>query len=518
MLKFSQEEVNTANFKSVQGSIAQINQDFINILRELDRIIVLVRGLLSNYEYVPQSPNFQETEAFKRKILELKTFIEEQKKQNLIYLRQPIDLPPAPSEKNDAARGLYNDLKLKFSLINRSLREIVPQMSRSVQLLQASYQEEWTKPLAGILVFYKQFLEMIKVTQLMTLASLERFEKFAYPLSCYWHPIPEPANMKLWKETKTKIDAFKRAYTEYTFPQVLYHFTKDWDMFERFKFKKWYKYNSENSMNNILRVASDFVVQDRVQKLSKKKKQLQSRVDSAKKILREMISSGLLEQDKGNKIFKILAMLEYEILQLSIKTASARMTRATRQIEKLGCLKVVEALKKEEEKELVKTAEVDVQRTTKLLKSIKEVLNNTDYSKNLDKMYHIKKELEDMGRTGDTESILKIIKDELDGLDKLNKKLVDVYVNLSRLPIEEMTKTEDEAILDSSLPQKVKMPLTVEDDVEIIEEKPELSKVIPKPIPPKSMPKSTPQPTMRPLTKSPIKPLAPKIEKDIPNV
>lgn len=512
MYKVGQEEVNTATFQVVQQEIEMANQRIKFVLDNISRILIDVRSLLANYEYQPGSPFFSQTDQFYKKIFELQEFLSNQTQTNLRFLINPIESLPRPREENTAAKNIFIDLDLRLSNIVRGLRDVIGRASKIQQLLNASSGQDWAQQLSQLQEFYKQLIEVLRLTQITQLAAIVQNVKIAYPISFSWKRARPPEDLKKWNDTKVKMDAFKRAYKDYSFPQVLYHFTKDWDMFERFNFKNWYKYNK--SENRMKKKASDFIVQDREQKLVKKKKQLQSRVDSAKKVLREMIASGLINNQIGNKIFKILAMLEYEILQLStMQVAASRTLRIAKQLERLGFhegskILVTGAQEVRERKTLIKTAsKPDVERITKLLKEIKQVLNNTDYSTNLDKMFHIKKELQEMGRTSDMESVLKIIKDELDGLDKLNKKLVDIYVNLSRLPIEELSEEQDKQLLDSS-PEKIKMPLEVKQEPQKIAPPPP-SPSFPSPSKAKESPRVQSRPFSRPL---------PKVDKDIPNV
>ena len=109
-----------------------------------------------------------------------------------------------------------------------------------------------------------------------------------------------------------------------------------------------------------------------------------------------------------------------------------------------------------------------------------------------------------MGRSGDMESVEKIIRDDLATLEKLNKKLIEVYTNLSKVPLE-LSTLQDQQIQKTPGKQSINVPLEVtEEDTE--------TKVVPKATTPKVTPRPM-QPASKPVARQP-----PALEKGIPNV
>jgi len=337
--------------------------------------------------------------------------------------------------------------------------------------------------------------------------------KIAYPLAFSYKKYPIDSNLQLWKSTASQISAFRRAYTEYTFPQVLYHFTKDWNMFERFNFKKWYNWTRTGRSNPLMtKYASipgqkDFIFEDRLQKFEKKRKLLLSRVNLVRKALHDMINHSLIPNTSTDKIYKVLSMLEYEALNLSApKVASARIRRASTQLQKLGFVEgssilSLAATEMLQAKPLTKTAEEkeknkDSQATIiEVLQQIKKEMDVLNYNVHLDTMYDLKKQLEASGRQSDADLMLKIIREDLDSLDKLNKKLTEIYTSLSKIPIQ-LSMQQDVAQLKPSSSKSVEVS---EDEIE----KPS---------------KPTITTTQKAQTPSRSQAPTPTIQKDIPNV
>jgi hypothetical protein len=326
-----------------------------------------------------------------------------------------------------------------------------------------------------------------------------------------------------WKKTAISMKSFARAYgKEYTFPQILYHFTKDWDMFERFDFKNWYnwKYRKANKENKMEKQA-DFVGQDRVQQFMNQRKKFMNRINLVRKALMELINSGLIMQNDSNKLYKIIAMLEFEATNLKApKLAAARTRRAAKMLDKHGFTegKVILLAAANEllnPGPLVRVADEkpktkkDSQEAVELLRHIKREMDSLNYGAHLDSLFAIKKKLEGMNRQGDVEAIEKIIRDDLGSLEKLNKKLIEVYTNLSKVPLE-LSEQEDTAI------QKLEPKQTaIETPLEVTEEsKPELAAK------PTVTPKSESARSATPVAPKPIAPArsAPAIQRNIPNV
>jgi hypothetical protein len=220
-------------------------------------------------------------------------------------------------------------------------------------------------------------------------------------------------------------------------------------MFERFSFKKWYKWNYKQASVKMRKIA-DFVQQDRLQQFTQKRKKLLQRVNLVRKALHDFLNSGLISQQDSNAIYKIIAMLEFEAMKLQApKVTTARVNRAAKLLAKHGFQEGSDILKQASQEfvstetlKTVKVANADSHKAVDLLKKIKKEMDSLSYSKHLDALYDIKKGLEVIGRAGDAEAIEKVIRDELGSLEKFNKKLIEVYTNLSRVPLE-LSEQED---------------------------------------------------------------------------
>jgi hypothetical protein len=115
-----------------------------------------------------------------------------------------------------------------------------------------------------------------------------------------------------------------------------------------------------------------------------------------------------------------------------------------------------------------------------------------------------------MGRAGDAEAVEKVIRDDLGSLEKLNKKLTEVYTNLSRVPLE-MTEKEDAFEGKPTEEKVIETPLEVtEEDKEEVSKVPPVAPKAPLPTAPRVTPKVAPKPQ---------RPQAPSIQTEgIPNV
>ena len=84
---------------------------------------------------------------------------------------------------------------------------------------------------------------------------------------------------------------------------------------------------------------------------------------------------------------------------------------------------------------LVKTAaEDEASSLTVVMESIKEELDIFNYGVHLDKLMQIRAQLTALGRHSEADMILGIIKKELDDVEGIHKKLVEVYTSLGQVP------------------------------------------------------------------------------------
>ena len=438
----------------------------INVLREIDSFLGF---LLQDAEYVKGNNNSALITGYKRKFLELSTLI--QKSTMQIKTSQLVMIPPAPSPDFENASKTYIGLQQAISKLQQFLNTFLRSLNTGVDILDQaiSANKDWVKEWQAILPTWKDILVTSWELQLTTTkyASL----KLAYPLMEPLKPTKSNVDLKKWKDTAAQMTSFSRVYgSSYTFPQILYHFTKEWDMFERYNFKKWYRWSNMNKKAELnLKLtklaAPDLLAQDRLSQFTAKKKKLISRVGLTRKALHELINSGLIDQNAADKIYKIISMLELETMRLQVpKIASARVMRASKQLNKLGFMEGADilALASREflDTTLVKTAEgADPKEAVALLRDLKKEMDALSYGRHLDTLYGIMQKLKMMGRSSDVEAIEKVIRDDLGTLEKLNKKLTEVYTSLSKVPLE---LSEEE---DFSAPKEKsrEMPIKVEE-------------------------------------------------------
>lgn len=478
----------------------QISVNLKNPLSITKQIITTINLLMNDADYGPDNQAL--LSVLKNKYLALEQALENgMNKTAHIKVAQKVELPPTPSPDFDGATSLYSRLQMLTDTLKGMLGRQAPQMDAASNLIDQANNARapWAPQYAPQSESWKQTQNIGWELDLLT----KRASKKAYPIMHTLKGPPTSRDLDKWKKTAIQINAFKGVAAErnYTFPQVLYHFTSDWDMFERYDFKKWYRWNTKKA-NVQMKKTAFTVSQDRVQQWTQKRKKLMQRINLVRKALHELIASGLIDQGASNKIYKIIAMLEFEAMQLrQPKVAAARLRRAAVKLGKLGFTEGEELLKDASEEVLnptfVKTAASDPKAAVDLLREIKKEMDSLSYSKHLDALFNIKKKLEGMGRGTDSEAIEKVIRDDLSVLEKLNKKLTDVYTNLSRVPLE-----LDEG---SDLPRETKEKV-VEAPIEVTEEDiPRRQEKRPEGL---GQPKVTPKPPAA----------APAIETRIPNV
>lgn len=267
-------------------------------------------------------------------------------------------------------------------------------------------------------------------------------DKEAYPQSFVRAP-KEPYDLEKWNNTAIKVRIASREYREYGLDQIVDHLTNNWDYQERESFKRWLDHKVKRGQNNMTmqKVAYDFGATQKDEKLQELKKKLRSRVSSAERLLNKMMDEGLLgsNTEKALYISRILQKLKEEINLLQRpEMIQARNQRASKIIRKAGLIEIAEHLDENvilvanfDKIPLIKTAQQDV---GSVLEAIKEELDLFNYGIHLRKMMAISSQLEDMGYHSESEMVVEIIKKELDGLDSIHKKLVDVYTAIGQIP------------------------------------------------------------------------------------
>jgi hypothetical protein len=292
-------------------------------------------------------------------------------------------------------------------------------------------------------------------------------------------------------------------------------------MFERFSFKKWYKWSTsmkKASINDRIQkfAYADTLGQDRLSQFTTKRKKLLNRISLVRKALHELMNSGLIDQQASNKIYKIISMLEMEAMQVQApKIAMARVKRASKQFDSLGFIEGSSILNLaiadlQDNTTLMKVANEESrgsqQEAVSLLRDLKKEMDLLNYGRHLDALYDIMKKLKKMGRSSDAEAVEKVIRDDLSSLEKLNKKLVDVYTSLSKVPLE-MSEAEDIAIEE---------PKSRPMNIQVKEETPQTPKQEIKPAMPQT---ESPRQTVRERVRSrQQQPQAPKLDTTVPNV
>ncbi len=258
----------------------------------------------------------------------------------------------------------------------------------------------------------------------------------------------EPYSLEKWQDVALKIKMAGRQYTEYTQAQLVDHFTDEWELKERADFQSWLDYN-ENGQNHqykkgqmMTRTAYDFNATRKDDDLKELKKKLRSRVQSAERLLNQMVDEGLLAgaEDKALYIGRILQKLKEEVTLLQKPALIAsRHRRWIRKIHSTGLTEVTRPLEQNIDtvaswgkSSLVKTAA----ELGGVLSAIKEEMDALNYGVHLSTLMGIKSQLEEVGRHSEAGTILDIIKKDLSGLDAVHKKLVEVYSVLAKAPTE----------------------------------------------------------------------------------
>lgn len=289
-------------------------------------------------------------------------------------------------------------------------------------------------------------------------------DKEAYPQG-FRYPAKEPFNLKKWQDTALKMKMAAREYPEYTPDQILKHFTREWDFQEKEGFKSWWRYmqTKQGRQETIMqKTAYDYNSANKEQELNELKKKLRSRINSAEKLLNRMLDEGLLgeNEEKALYISRIIQKLKEEINTLRRpKLMEARHNRAGRILRKAGLdeladimagsTKIIASFGKVP---FVKTAAEggDLEHATRL---IKEELDAFNFGEHLEKFMAIRKELIAAGRHSEAGMVVAIIQKELNNVESLHKKLVELYSTLGSVP-----QRREEAPRQEAAPRQPQQP------------------------------------------------------------
>jgi len=267
----------------------------------------------------------------------------------------------------------------------------------------------------------------------------------AYPQMSFRTP-DEPYNLERWKKAALKINVASREYKEYSLDNIIDHFTREWVYHETEAFKRWMDYNHRYKKGQDMtmqKVAYDFGATQKEERLNELKKKLRSRVSSAERLLNKMMDEGLLgaNTEKAIYIGRILQKLKEEINLLQRpQLMEARHKRTTTIIRKAGFTEIAELLDENIQlitgfngAPLIRKAQFK-EGITPVLEAIKEELDIFNYGTHLRKLMSIASQLDEMGQHSESGMVIDIIKKELDGLDAIHKKLVDVYTAIGQIP------------------------------------------------------------------------------------
>lgn len=501
--------------KDVERLLFSSKNNLINSLKDIDSFL----GFLSQDQQYSKN-NFALISNYRNKFKELASTIQSATKQ--LKSSQLVTIPPAPSPDFESATKHWTSLQQAIGKLITQISPILRSLNRGSDLLSQaiSANKDWTSDWKPILELWKTILRLSWELQLTN--TKYAATKVAYPAMEPIFSRTGKYDLAKWKSVASKMNSFSRIYgSNYTFPQILYHFTKDWDMFERFSFKKWYKWSTsmkKASINDRIQkfAYADTLGQDRLSQFTTKRKKLLNRISLVRKALHELMNSGLIDQQASNKIYKIISMLEMEAMQVQApKIAMARVKRASKQFDSLGFIEGSNILNLaiadlQDNVALTKVANEESrgsqQEAVSLLRDLKKEMDLLNYGRHLDALYDIMKKLKKMGRSSDAEAVEKVIRDDLSSLEKLNKKLVDVYTSLSKVPLE-MSEAEDITTED---PKSRPMNIQVKEEPS----RPKQQEIEP------AMPQAeSPRQTVRERVRSRQQQLqAPKLDTAVPNV
>jgi hypothetical protein len=287
----------------------------------------------------------------------------------------------------------------------------------------------------------------------------------AYPQG-YKSAPKQPFDLKKWKDTAVKAKIAAREYKEYTEEQLVNHLTQKWDLQERESFKDWLKYQTKRGRQDMSmqKTAYDYNSANQEEQLNELKKKLRSRVSSAERLLNRMLDEGLLagNDDKALYIGRILQKLKEEINLLKRpQIMQARHQRAGNIFRKAGLVELadimvgsISVIGSFGKKEMVKTAAEGAD-LSGAMEMIKDELDIFNYGVHLDKMMKIRGELLADGRNSEADTILEIIKKELDDIDGIHKKLVEIYTSLGQVPRQRKQVSKP---VEPRMEPRVKMP------------------------------------------------------------
>lgn len=271
-------------------------------------------------------------------------------------------------------------------------------------------------------------------------------DKEAYPNNFIRSPLPTYDNNK-WKQLAMKIATTARRFGgEYSNDEIIDRLTQKWDYAEKQDFKRWFKYQQKSAAkdNSMVKVAYDFASGQKEERLLELKKKLRSRINSAEKLLTKIMDEDLLEDpQKGIYISRILQKLKEEVSVLrQPQLITARHNRVRKILAKSGFSEgadileeSVQLIRASAEQPLIKVAQDGG--ISAIMGSLKGEIDTFNYGRHLSTLYQVAESLKQAGRHSEADKIVEVIKKDLSDLDKIHKKLVEVYTSLGSIPTEQ---------------------------------------------------------------------------------
>lgn len=279
-------------------------------------------------------------------------------------------------------------------------------------------------------------------------------DREAYPQNYGFRTALPAYDTKKWKALAIKVGIAVRKYRgEHTEADIVAHFTGDWEREERDDFKSWLKYQQKNKTRisypkyskkekRMQKVAYDFGSGQKDEQLKELKKKLRSRINSAERLLTNIMDEDLLEDpSKGVYMGRILQKLKEEVsVMRRPQLMTARHNRAKKILTKAGFSEGVELLDQNIELIeasqipcMIKIADTDV---SAIMTALKGEIDAFNYGKHLSSLYEIAQSLKNAGRHSEADQVITVIKKDLADIDSIHKKLVEVYTALGSIPSE----------------------------------------------------------------------------------
>lgn len=277
-------------------------------------------------------------------------------------------------------------------------------------------------------------------------------DRQAYPMGVPSVIPYKKVDIKKWRNMRQQVDLAKRAYADYSTEEIVKAYTHKWNPDEAERFAKWYRFYETGQHNKykkyamrvpLKKIAYDFSGTKDDQLIELKRK-LRSRVNSIEKLFNQVVDNQLIgtgaESDKKvTYLSRILHKLKEEINTLhSPNLLEAVQTKAAKVFSDNGMVQIAnmldEGIRTVQGYGFPRTTKQGQQRdeSNRVLDMLKTALQQTNYRTHLKRMYDIMVVLEKLGRTSDADLAARVIREDLDSLEKMNKRLTEIYTALSK--------------------------------------------------------------------------------------